>query len=171
MCKNVESQISNLMIAERPTLVAVLTIAGVDAATEENVLAAYDAAQVAAENWVPGSTTAQVDEALNAALAVIVSLKALIPAPAVALLGVVIGGIEAVIGLINANSATTTADTSAAIAHAEAQVVANVPGFKLNVFERARAAVGDTHVAANHYKHEWNSAIEVAGSKYAHYAL
>ena len=164
MCKNANELISNLMVVERPTLQAILTDAGVPAATQANVFAAYDAAQVAAANWVPGDTTSTALQLLNTALSVVSALKNIIPATYLSLLTVVIGGIEGVIGIINANNQVKgSAAQSAAKAEAIEKVKVHVPDFELSTFDEAKAHLGDTHVAANHYKKAWDKAADSSG--------
>jgi hypothetical protein len=162
MCKNATSQVSNLMAAVRPTLVAIMSVANVPEATVTNVLAAYDAAQAQLANWQPGTTSATLDQALDALLAVVSALKGIIPIGALELLSVAIGGIEAVIGIVGANNATDPVAQVEAAHVAIAKVTANVPGFHESIFEKARAALGDDKVAAGHYKHEWNKAVQSA---------
>jgi hypothetical protein len=164
MCHNANQLISNLMVVERPTLVAIMTDAGVSTAQQTTVLAAYDQAQESAANWQPGDSVTEVNELLNAALAEVVALKNLVPANDIALLGVVIAGIEGVLGIIAANSQTSTPAAEAAAKAAEAKIQVHAPAFTLGKIEQARAKfLGDTSVAANHYKHIWTSTAHTAG--------
>jgi hypothetical protein len=167
MCKNVTSQISNLMLAVRPTLVGIMTATNVPEATQTNVLEAYDAAQEALANWQSGNTATTIDEALNAALAVIQSLQNILPPDAEELLGIIIAAIEAVVGLVQANSTTDAEEQAKAADEALEKVQVYVPDFKLSFWDRARAELGDENVAADRYKTEWNKAVAVAPTKYA----
>jgi hypothetical protein len=169
MCKNATTQVSNLMAAERPTLVGLMEATGVPADTQATTLAAYDAAQEALANWKPGTTSVTLVEALNAALAVVSSLSNIIPPEAEVLLGIVIAGIEAVIGLVAANSTKDKSAQGQAADAAMAKVQTHVPGFKLGFFDKAKAELGDTNVAANHYKSEWNKAVTAVGADHPEY--
>src|ERR1700722_6300936 len=95
-----------------------------------------------------------------------------------ALINVILAGIETVIGVVTANSpapvpapaaATPEVITSGQAIHAhavaastEAKVTA-LTGFKPSFWDKARAAAGDTHVAAGHYNSEWNKAVDAGG--------
>lgn len=180
MCQNAAAQAANLLKAEEPTLVGILaflnqtnTPAGIA------VVTAYNAAVVALDNWQSGTAAQNVLQLINDfttgfnALAASLSL----PAPVVVLVDLISGGVEAVIGIIESNSpappapAAATPEEAAAAqtfhahavgAAAEAKVTA-LTGVKLSAWDKARAALGDSHVAANRYKSEWNSAVAKGG--------
>lgn len=166
MCKNVTSQASNLMIEIRSSVVAIMGMLNVPAATQTQVLATFDAAQEALANWVPGTTGKTVIEALQAFTAIFQSLSTFIPPELEILEGIISGGIAAVIALVDANSTADPVAQAQAASEGIAKVEATIPGFKLGVWDKARAARGDEHVAANHYKSEWNNAVKKAGGKY-----
>jgi hypothetical protein len=167
MCKNATSQVVNLLAAVKPTLDALLKITGVPTATIANVDAAYAAAETALATWQPGDTSATVDQSLNALLSVVESLNAVIPPEATALLAIAISGIEAVIGIVGANNETAPEAQAKLADDAIAKVQANVPEFKMGFFDKAKAELGDTRVAAGKYKSEWNKAVAKADPKYA----
>jgi hypothetical protein len=167
MCKNATTQVANLLAAVKPTLDALLSITGVPAATIANVDAAYSAAQAALANWQPGTTSATIDQALNALLSVVQALSNIIPPEAETLLTIVIAGIEGVIAIVTANNKTSPEDQAKVADAGVAKVQASVPEFKLGFFDKAKAELGDTHVAANKYKSEWNKAVAKADPKYA----
>ena len=96
-----------------------------------------------------------------------------------ALINIILAGIVTVITFVSANSpapapatpvpvpADVAAHAATFSAHAigadgEAKVEA-LTGFKVSIWDKARAAAGDTHVAANHYKKTWNSGIDAGG--------
>ena len=67
MCKAADKTVGALMTAIEPTLKSLLADLGI-ATTPEGVAAinAYDAALAAVEAWVPGSTSADVIQVINA---------------------------------------------------------------------------------------------------------
>jgi hypothetical protein len=160
MCKNATTQVANLMAAELPTLDGLMAAVNVPASDQANVNAVYTVAEGALANWVPGTTSETIDEALNAALAAVVALKPIIPPEVELLFSLAVGGIEAVIGIVEANNKPTAAEQKVAADAAVARVQVTVPSFKLSWVDNVKAAAGDTHVAANHYKHEWNKAVD-----------
>lgn len=170
MCKDFEAQTANLMEAELPTIDGLMTATGVPAATEANVNAVYQAAETALANYQPGGDAAAVQQALTAALAVVSALSTVIPPDAELLLTIAIGGIKAAIAIFQGNIETDPAKQKAIMEAAEADIQAGVPGFKLSIFERAKAEFGDKHVAANHYKGEWNKGVAAAAKINPKYA-
>lgn len=168
MCSNAAATAGNLMKAIRPTLVSLLTLEGVNATTQQNVLAAFDAAQVAITNWKSGSTSEVVVEALDAFTQVFDTLP--IPQSDITLANLIEAGVVTVIGVITANSPapTETASTAtaeetqgmhaAAVVHETTEHVNKlVPGFKRAIF-----------TAPDHqYKNAWNKQVESLGGKYA----
>lgn len=171
MCKNFEAQVANLMQVELPTIDGLMSAAGVPQATEDNVNAVYSAAETALANYQPGGDVAAVQQALTAALAVVVALGPIIPPEAQLLLAVAIGGIKAAIAIFTANTTAADTDAQKAIeAAAIADIQTSVPDFKLSDFERAKAWAGDHHVAANHYKSAWNKQVKVVAKVDPKYA-
>lgn len=167
MCKKATSMVANLMKVERPTLVSLMEAEHVPADTQTSTLAAYDAAEAALATWEAGSASETVIELLNAALSELTALQSLLPPGSLGLLGVIIAGVEAIVGIVSANSTTNEADQAEKVDAAVAKVQLTVPDFKLSWVDKVKAAAGDDHVAANHYKHAWNEAVSKADEKYA----
>jgi hypothetical protein len=167
------------MAAEDPTLEALLADAKLNT-TPDGIaaIAAYKAAETACENWTQG-TSAQNALELIADFQTLFSALPLPPSYEL-LINLILGGVTAAIGLLTANSpapvpAPAPTDVAPEVAahaqlfhaHAvgaatEAKVVA-LTGIKISAWDKARAAVGDTHVVANRYKSEWNSAVDKGG--------
>ena len=179
MCTNAAKTAGNLMAAEEPTLVSLLTESGlVNTPDGISAVTAYNAAEAALESWKSGTDAQNILELIGAAQSIITVLP--IPPLYATLVNLVLGGIAAAVGIITANSpapAPTAADgavtpqiTAAAQtfhAHAvgantEATVEA-LAGVKVSFWDKARAAAGDTNVAAGRYKSEWNKAVDTGG--------
>ena len=179
MCQNASSQASNLLKAEEPTLTGVLALLG-QTSTPAGIaiVTAYNAAVVALANWKQGTAAQNVLQLLGDFTTAFNALASTLPLPPEVdvLVNLIAGGIAAVIGIINANSPAPAAPAGAATpelaaaaqtfhahaagADAQAKVTA-LTGVKLSHWDMARAALGDTHVAANRYKSEWNKAVDV----------
>ena len=169
MCKNAAPTVSSVMKAMRPTLISVLTLVGqADTPNGLAAVAAFDAAQVAAQNWKQGTNADNILQLLGdfqvAFNAVVEPLD--LPPQTVALVNVILAGVETVLGIIIANSpappapagitslkepqalhqATVASDTVV-------KVHALVPGIKLSRF----------HSPASQYNHAWNKAVDAGG--------
>lgn len=171
MCKNAVATAGALMKAIEPTVIQLLTLAGVAATPDgQAAIKAFDAALQAVEAWTPGTTPQVVVEAINAFTLVFNTLP--LPAMYKALESIISAGIVTVIGVITANSpapAHLTAQLAsvapedvatdeemqhhfrAAVIHQTThQVQALVPEFKRSIFTSA----------AGQYKKTWNSTVE-----------
>lgn len=188
MCKNAEKTAASVMQAIEPELKGLLTILG-QSTTPEGIAAisAYDAAIAALDNWVPGSAPEVAIEAVNAFESVFQALP--IPEDAKALAALIAGGVDAVLGIIKANSpapapapavgveepAPITPEVAeahqafhahAVAASTEASVEAST-GITVSAIDKARVAVGDTSVIPKKWKKEWNAAVDASDPKYA----
>lgn len=174
MCQNANKTAASLMAAIEPTLKSLLAFLG-QTSTPAGiaVITAYDAALTALQNWQSGTVAQNVlqlitdfQTAFNALASSIV-----LPPGVVTLVNIILAGIEAVIGVIEANSPappapvpvpagatasveeTQAAHQAAVAADTEKKVLALVPGFKRSIW----------HSAASQYKSEWNNAVKVGG--------
>lgn len=175
MCTNAEKTIDNLLIAEEPTVKILLTDANlINTPTGTVVINEYSAILTALAGWTPGTPAQEVIEVINDFQAGLDALP--IPETFLVLENVIEAGVVTAIGLLTANSPAPqappqggagvdaafaasyqTLHAHAAAADAEAKVTA-LTGFKPSVFDKARAALGDTHVAAKHYTAVWDKA-------------
>jgi hypothetical protein len=162
MCQNANKTAASLMAAIRPTIVSLLTIAKL-ADTPNGIAAmqAYDAALVAVQNWKQGSSASIVLQLISAFQGVFNVLP--VPDTYKMLANVILAGVEAVIGVLTANSPAPAAPAGAmameepqamhqaAVASDTVQKVhALVPGIKLSRF----------HSAESQYAHAWNKQVD-----------
>lgn len=185
MCQKAAEQAGNLLSSLEPDIQEILEVTG-QANTPPGLaaIAAYNAAVVALQNWQSGTASEDVVEVLNGLQASLNAVFAAVPAisaPVQVLVNLLLGAVTTVITLVSANSpapapapADTMPDSPAVVAHAEtfnahavaaageAKVTA-MTGYKPSVWEKARAAAGDTHVAQNAYKKEWAKAWKSGG--------
>lgn len=105
MCKNAQKTAADLMSGIRPTIVSLLTLEGI-AGTPDAVaaLAAYDQAELAVANWIPGTSVETVVQLVNAADSVFQVLP--VPVEAKALAGIIDAGFVTVVAILEGNSAT-----------------------------------------------------------------
>lgn len=164
MCKNATSTAASLMAAIKPSLVSLLTYENI-ANTPNGIAAinAYDAALAAVQNWKSGTTATDVLQVIAAFQTAFNALP--IPPADAALANIILAGVEAVIGVLAANSPAPSAPTPTVgaaseeeitAAHqaqvaveTEAKVIALVPEFKRSIW----------HSAAHQYKSTWNGAV------------
>ena len=157
MCVNAQKNVVAVMTAIRPTLIAFLTflnLAGTDAG--KAAITAFDAALAAVTAWKSGTVAEGVLQLIGDFQTLLTELP--IPATAATLLNIILGGLAAVIGILNANSpapAGTAKDMhQAAVAHDTVVAVhALVPGIKLSRFE----------AADKQYTAAWNAAVDTGG--------
>lgn len=169
MCQNAEKTAGALMVSIRPTVVSFMTVEGVSAAEQTEVLATYDAAQNAVSNWQPGTGAQTVIELLNAFTQVFDTLP--VPQSDIVLANLIEAGIVTVIGVLTANSPAPPNTTTEATATPEemqaahASMVAHdtvvkihklAPGIKLSKF----------HSASHQYTEAWNKQVEAIGGRY-----
>ncbi len=165
MCKNAAGTAASLMKAIEPTLISILALTGnADTPEGKAAIQAYDAALLAVQNWKSGSTAENV-------LQLIVGFQQVfnvipIPDQYKVLANVILAGVEAVIGVLIANSPAPPAPVGLkgvadAKALHQATVAADttvkihtlVPGIKLSRF----------YSAESQYNHAWNKAVEQGG--------
>jgi hypothetical protein len=185
MCKAANKTAAALMTAIEPELKSLLTFLGI-ASTPEGVAAinAYDAALAAVEAWTPGTTSADVVQVVNAFTQVFNTLP--IPAAVKTLADLISAAVVTVITVITANSpapapavahagivvepevaeAAQTFHAHAVAAAGEAKVT-QIAGIQVSHLDKARAALGDTQVAAKRFKSEWNVRVDSLGPEYA----
>jgi hypothetical protein len=173
MCTNVTSTVSAAMTALRPMLVSVLTVLGV--ASSQNglaALAAFDAADAALANWKQGTSAQTVIQLIDAFTAAYNAVTTAIPVPPElsALVNIFAAGIVTVIGLVTANAPAPVAATPETVSLYQAHVAADttakvqvlIPGYKVSLWDKGRAALGDHTVVAGELKKEWNKGVVAA---------
>ena len=170
MCQNANKTAYALLKAVEPSLTGLLAFLGQTNTTAGiAVVTAYNSALTALQNWQQGTTAENVIELIDDFLTGFNALAQSIPVlppGTVALINVIVAGIEAVIGIINANSPAPPAPAGAvaveepqalhqaAVAADTAQKVhALVPGIKLSRF----------HSPQHQYQSAWNGAVDSNG--------
>lgn len=172
MCQNAEKTAGNLLATIEPMLVNLLTPSGLlNTPTGEALIAGYNATIKVLEGWTPGTAAQNVLEAITALQGLITAVAALPAlAPYADAINVVLGIVRAVIGLVTANSPAppVAADVAPEVAasvqtfHAHAVAaetsaqVETLTGYKVSTIDKARAALGDTEIAATRAKQTWN---------------
>jgi hypothetical protein len=167
MCQKAAATAASLMQAIEPTIVSLLTLENLNnTANGIAAISAYNAALAALQNWKQGTPAQNVLQLIGDFQIVFNTLP--IPATAQALANIILAGVEAVIGVVTANSPVptpapasanaseeeTTASYQAQIAaQTEAAVAKLVPNFKRSIW----------HSAAHQYKGVWNSEVETGG--------
>lgn len=167
MCQKAAATAASLMAAIEPTIVSLLTIENLNNTPNGiSAISAYKAALLALQNWKQGTTAQNVLQLIGDFQTVFNTLP--IPPGDAALANIILAGVEAVIGVITANSpqpspapASATADAEESYAayqaqvavDTEAKVAALVPTFKRSIW----------HSAAHQYKTTWNDAFTSGG--------
>jgi hypothetical protein len=166
MCKNAESQVLNIAKVSESTIVSLLTQANLISTSQgQTIQTDFTAAITAIENWKSGTPATEILEIVQGIMSNLQLIP--IPAPFNLLVPAALAGLETILGLLGANestASTTDAPASAAQAHviaaASQQQVAKLTGYKVSMFDRGRAVLGDNHVAADKYKGVWNGVVE-----------
>jgi hypothetical protein len=163
MCKNATATAAALLEAIEPTLTSLLTYTGLGSTPNgEAAIAAYNAAVAALKAWQSGTVAQNVLQLIGDFQTVFNSLP--LPPTVIDLTNIILAGIQAVIGVIIANSPAPvapagstaspeeiTAAHQAAVAHdTEQKVAALVPHFKRSIF----------HSPAVQYKNLWNNTVD-----------
>ena len=167
MCTKAAATAASLMAAIEPTIVSLLTLENLNNTTNGiAAITAYKAALIALQNWKQGTTAQNVLQLIGDFQTVFNTLP--IPPTAQTLANIILAGVEAVIGVVTANSpaptpapagATATEEESTAAYQAqvaaatEAAVAKLVPHFKRSIW----------HSAAHQYKSTWNDAVATGG--------
>lgn len=167
MCQKAAATAASLMAAIEPTIVSLLTLENLgNAPNGIAAISAYNAALIALQNWKQGTTAQNVLQLIGDFQTVFNTLP--IPPADVALANIILAGVEAVIGVVTANSpqpipapasATASEEESTAAyqaqvaAETESRVAALVPDFKRSIW----------HSAAHQYKNTWNDAVKSGG--------
>lgn len=168
MCTNATKTAADLMAAIEPTLKAFLSYENVLNTPEgQAAIAAFDTALTAVQNWQTGTPATEVLEVISAFTAAFAAVSGPLNLPPAILLlvNVIAGGVEAVIGVLQANSpapavAAVAGDASPeetkaqyqahVIADTTAKVNALVPTFHRSIW----------HSAATQYKRTWNETVD-----------
>ena len=183
MCQNAEKQVGNLLVAEEPMVVNLLTELGVvNTPTGQSFITLFDDAAASVQGWKPGTAGQEVLEVVQTADKAFDDLAKTLPIPAqfTSLADIIAAGLTAAITLIAGNSqpagtpAGQVATPQALEAHQKQTMEVGLDavekkcGYKPSHFEMARAAVGDTHVGANAAKSRWNKDVDALGPQYTH---
>jgi hypothetical protein len=172
MCKLSESQALNAAKVGEESLVKLLTDAGIIDTPMGKTITGYAGTLITdIEAWVPGTFPQEALEVVQDIENELPSLP--IPTPFNVFVPLALGLFATVFTLLSANSpapgippvdaGSPDGDLNAAAqtfhAHAvgaagEAKVY-QLTGYKPSVFDKGRAALGDTHVVANAYKSRW----------------
>ncbi|MHB1957028.1 MAG: hypothetical protein ACYCOU_25205 [Sulfobacillus sp.] len=168
MCKSATTTAVSLMQAIEPSVVSILTLENLTNTPQGlAAMAAYKAALVALQGWKSGTTAQNVLQLIGDFQTVFNTLP--LPPADAALANIILAGVEAVIGVITANSpAPVTSVPVAAVAteeestamyqmqvakDTEAKVMALVPDFKRSIW----------HSPASQYTKTWNEAVAAGG--------
>jgi hypothetical protein len=157
MCKNATATAAALLAGIEPTLTAFMNLENVPAATQQQVMAAYEAAVTAVANWTPGSTATLAVEAVQAANSIFQTL----PVPDIdkAFAGIITAGFTSVIAIIEANSTTDALEQHAITAKAVTDVNTMAPGaFK---YHKGIFAVFQAN-PAKEYQNAWHKQVAAA---------
>lgn len=167
MCTNATKTAADLMAAIEPTLKAFLSYENVLNTPEgQAAIAAFDSALTAVQNWQTGTPATEVLEVISAFTSAFAAVSGPLNLPPAVLLlvNVIAGGIEAVIGVLQANSpapvvASVAGDASpedVQRAHQDQVLIATsakikqlVPTFKRSIWDSA----------AYQYKKTWNDTV------------
>jgi len=167
MCQKAAATAASLMAAIEPSIVSLLTFENLSN-TPNGIAAitAYKAALVALQNWKQGTAAQNVLQLIGDFQTVFNTLP--IPPADASLANIILAGVEAVIGVVTANSpqpasapATATASEEESTvsyqlqvaSETEAKVLALVPDFKRSIW----------HSPASQYTKTWNNAVAIGG--------
>lgn len=173
MCANAEAQVLNAAEAAESTVISLLTESNLISTPEgQKITTDFKTAITDIQNWKSGTPATDAVEVINdieAALPLII-----IPAPFNVLVPIALAGLTTILTLLGANSpapveagveatgvvlpASQTLHAHAVAATGEAKVE-TLTGYKASKWDKARAMVGDTHVAADAYRKVWNDAV------------
>lgn len=189
MCTKAEQQVGNLLVAEEPMLVNLLTELNViNTPVGQALITGYDQAATAVESFKPGTGAQEVIEVVQQADTAFNALAKDLPIPPIftGLADIISAGLTAALSLVAGNSTpptvttSTSAVASAAILEAHQKqtlktglaAVETKTGYKPSHWEMGRAALGDTNVAANAIKSRWNKKVDelsdTSGTNYEH---
>jgi len=174
MCKNAQKTAYDLLLAEEPTIKNILTLEGV-AGTPQAVLAlsAYDQALTDLADWVPGTASQDVLEALADVQTAIPALP--IPVQYQLLGNTIVAAIITVIAVVTGNSPAASAEPlpegvdyeeaqqdneRATIAIYTPRAQALVPFYKL----KTRATWLPERTPKAQYKACWNKAVQISAA-------
>lgn len=162
MCTNATKTAADLLAAEKSSLTNLLTVAGVaNTPAAQVIMTEYSNVETALQSWTGGSPAQEILQILGDIQTGIEALR--IPATYLTFVNIAIAGIEAVIGVITANSPAPAPSSSVAVVPEEhqalhaadaiatttAKVQALVPAFKRSKW----------HSAASQYRKTWNDAV------------
>lgn len=168
MCTNATKTAAELMAAIKPTLESLLSDTSLLNTPEgQAAIAAFDAAETAVGNWQTGSPAENVLELVMDFQSVFNTLP--LPADVEEFTNLILGGVEAVIGVLEGNGtlpavAEVPADADATpeelmqlhqeetVAKTTAKIQVLVPGFKRSKWQKA----------STQYTNYWNSTAEKA---------
>ena len=170
MCRNAQSTAVSLMTAIEPTLKSLLSYLG-QTSTPQGiaVINAYDAALAAVKSWQSGTNAQNALELIGDLQVVFNALVQSLPVPnnVVVLVNIILAGLEAVLGVLAANSPAPPAPADATASDEEIQVQ-----HQLKVAQDTTAKVGTLvpdfhrsiwHSPASQYNSTWNKGVDEGG--------
>lgn len=174
MCANAEAQVINIAQVAETTTISLLTESKLISTTQGTTITSYFSTLITdLKAWKSGTPATNILQVVQDIQALLPSLP--IPAPFNLLVPVALGGLETILTLLGANSpapveagveATTEALAANQELHAHATAAAGeakvvqLTGYKASKWDKARAMVGDTHVASDAYRKVWNETVE-----------
>ena len=181
MCQQAEAQVLNVAKTAESTVITLLAESKLITTAEgQTITTDFTTLITDIQNWKSGTPATDAIQVVEDIEAVLPALP--IPAPFNILVPIALGGLTTILTLLGANSpAPATPETTAAVAaapalaahiqtlHASAVAAAgeakvtSLTGYKPSVMDKARAMMGDTHVAANKYKQTWNTTVSDNG--------
>lgn len=181
MCQKFEATAAAVLKGAEPEFVSLLTATGIAATPDgEAAINAYKAAEQSLADWVPGTETQTVIEAVNAAVSVFNVLP--FPSDAKLLVDAISAIFATVLGIIKANTpapAAASAATPELAAHAQVEhaesvasdtetTVLALTGYKPGWVTRTKVMMGDHGAIASEWKNKvWKKAVAESDPKYA----
>lgn len=171
MCKAAETQVLNIAQSVESTVISLLTETKLISTAEGQTISS-DLGVLLTDiaNWKSGTPATDIEQVVNDIEAALPALP--IPAPFNLLIPIALGGLTTILTLLGANSpapapaavpAELTAQVQTLHAHSVAAAgeakVETLTGYKPSTFDKARAMLGDSSIAANKYKDVWNKAV------------
>lgn len=166
MCKLSETQVLNAAQAVETTAITFLTsLSLISTAEGQTITTDFKTLLTDIQGWKSGTPVDDIEQVVG----YIQSGLSLLPIPAEyqAGLQIILGGLEGVLVLLGANSADTSVPANLMQAHlvaaaGEKKVIAYT-GYKPSRIDKARAALGDTHIFADRYNQTWDAWFKNSG--------
>lgn len=165
MCQNFEATAAATLTSLEPLEVKFMTLENVPAATQTEVMNAYNAAVTALESWTPGAALDEVVQAVNAADEIFNTLP--VPPADQILAGIISAGFTGVVTILEANESKDKASQAEIVAHTITTVNAKAPGY----FHYRKGILAEFGASPQKQVHDaWNKEVSrraAADPKYA----